>query len=82
MPSQHSPDKEPLSLQVPRTTVMRLRRIARRRNVSMAQIVNEILAAKTSTTELTAKDYDAIAHATKQAEETGRRIATQYPDTA
>jgi predicted DNA-binding ribbon-helix-helix protein len=61
---------------------MRLRRIARRRNVSMAQIVNEILAAKTSTTELTAKDYAAIAHATKQAEETGRRIATQYPDTA
>jgi hypothetical protein len=50
--------------------------------VPVAQVVNEILAAQTSTTELTAKDYAAIAHATKQAEETGRRIATQHSDTA
>lgn len=81
MPSQHSPDKEPLSLQVPRTTMMRLRRIARRRGVPLAQVVNEILAAQTATTELKAQDYAAIARATKQAEETGRRIATQYTDT-
>jgi len=60
---------------------MRLRRIARRRGVSLAQVVNEILSAQTSTIQLSSKEYAAIAHATKQAEETGRRIATQYTDT-
>lgn len=81
MPSQHAPDKEPLALQVPRTTVMRIKRIARKRGCPVSHIVNEILAKHTHHVELTAADYEAIAKATRIAEQTGKRVATHYPDT-
>jgi hypothetical protein len=74
--NQHSPDKEPLSLQIPRVTKTRLVREAQRRGIKVSQLVVEILATQTATWPLTSNDYEAIRKATEQAEKTNRRIAT------
>ena len=79
--NQHSPDKEPLSLQVPRTMKVRLAREAKRQGISIATLVIKILAAETATWPISAKDYAAIQKATKKAEQTKKRIATLLDDT-
>ena len=79
--NQHSPDKEPFSLSLPRTIKVRLVRMARERGVSLSEIVIEILAAKTANIPITVKDDEAILTATKKAEDTGKRLATILDDT-
>jgi len=81
MSNKHAPDKEPLSLQIPRTVKVRLEREARRRGIKVSELVTRILAAETSNIPISAKDYAAIQHATEQAEKTGRRLATKLDDT-
>jgi hypothetical protein len=78
--NQHSPDKEPLSLQVPRTTKVRLVRAAQRRGVPLSELIIEILAAKTASWPITSKDYEAIQKATEKAEQTKKRLATILDD--
>lgn len=78
--NMHSPDREPLSLQVPRTLKVRLMRAAQRRGISVSELVTEILASKTANLPITAKDYEAIRIATEKAEKTGRRLATILND--
>ena len=79
--NQHSPDKEPLSLSLPRPTKVRLVRIAQKAGISLSEIVVEILAAKTANLPISIKDYEAILAATKKATETGKRLATILNDT-
>jgi hypothetical protein len=74
--NQHSPDKEPLSLQVPRTTKVRLTRAAKKQGISVSELVVKILAAETASWPITSNDYEAIRIATQKAEETGKRLAT------
>jgi Trm5-related predicted tRNA methylase len=80
--NQHSPDKEPLSLQIPRTTKTRLVREAQRRGIKVSELVVEILAAKTANWSISSKDYEAIRKATAIAEKTKRRLATVLDDPA
>ena len=80
--NQHSPDKEPLSLQVPRQTKVRLVREAQRKGVKVSELVVEILAAKTANWSISSKDYEAIRSATEKAEKTKRRLATVLDDPA
>lgn len=82
MPSQHSPDKEPLSLQIPRTLMGRLRKAAKKSGVKVPAYVAAVLAQQTLDVVLTSHDYEAIAKATKEAEQTGRRCATRFDDPA
>lgn len=81
MPAKHSPDKEPLSLQIPRPIMGRLKRAARKAGKKLPTFVIAILHEKTADTVLTSKDYAAIAEATARAERTGRRCATIFDDT-
>jgi hypothetical protein len=74
--NQHSPDKEPLSLQVPRTIKVRLDREAARKGMTVSELVIRILAAETATWPISAKDYEAIRKATEAAQKTGKRLAT------
>lgn len=78
--NQHSPDKEPLSLQIPRPTKVRLSREAQRRGIAMSELVIKILASETANWPITAKDYDAIKIATEKAQATGKRLATVLDD--
>jgi len=78
--NQHSPDKEPLSLQIPRTTRVRLSRAAQKRGMSLSEFVLRILASETANWTITSKDYEAIRKATQKAEETGKRLSTQLDD--
>ena len=78
--NQHSPDKEPFSLSLPRPIKVRLVRMARSRGVSLSEMVIEILAAKTANIPISVKDYEAILAATKKAESTGKRLATILDD--
>lgn len=78
MPSQHSPDKEPLSLQVPRTLMGRLKREAKASHTKFPDYVIGYLSQKTNHIVLTSDDYEDIAKATKEAEKSGRRLATKF----
>jgi hypothetical protein len=80
MPDKHSPDKEPLSLQIPRTLRGRLIRAARKAGKTYPQYVTEQLTNATNDVTLSSADYQAIAEATAQAERTGKRLATKFPD--
>ena len=82
MPNAHSPDKEPLSMQIPRTLMGRLKLKARRMGMSVPNYVTTILTHETKEITLTSNDYEAIARATRQAERTGRRCATRFDDPA
>lgn len=79
--NQHSPDKEPFSLSIPRTIKVRLVRMAKARGVSLSELVIEILAAKTANIPISVKDYEAILTATKKAAASGQRLATILDDT-
>jgi hypothetical protein len=78
--NQHSPDKEPLSLQVPRATKVRLTREAARKGMSVSELVVRILAAETANWSISSKDYEAIKRATAEAEKTKKRLATKLDD--
>lgn len=80
--NQHSPDKEPLSLQIPRTLKVRLAKEARRQGLKLSELVVRILAAETANIPLSSQDYEAIRIATEKAEKTGRRLATVIDDAA
>lgn len=82
MPNAHSPDKEPLSMQVPRTLLGRLKIKARKMGMSVPNYVVTILTHETKDIALSSKDYEAIARATRQAERTGRRCATRFDSPA
>lgn len=82
MPSQHSPDKEPFSLQIPRTLLRRIQRQAKALGMTVPGFIIAVLTEKTAHITLTSKDYAAITEATKKAEETGRRCATRFDDPA
>jgi hypothetical protein len=56
--------------------------MAHARGISMAQLVTEILSKETAMVQISARDYEAIAKATKEAEQTGKRIATKLDDPA
>lgn len=78
--NQHSPDKEPLSLQIPRTLKVRLYRMAQRQRIRVSELVVKILLAETAHIPISSGDYEAIAKATKKAEDTGKRLATVLDD--
>ena len=78
--SRHSPDKEPLSLMIPRTMRARLERAARKSGKKLSTFVVELLASITANWTITAKDYEAIARATKIAERQKKRVATVFDD--
>jgi hypothetical protein len=78
MPNAHSPDKEPLSLQIPRTLMGRLKLKARKLDMTLPHYIITILTNETHDITLTSKDYEAIARATREAERTGRRCATRF----
>ena len=78
MPNAHSPDKEPLSMQIPRTLLGRLKIKARKMGMSVPNYVVTILTHETKDIALSSNDYEAIARATRQAERTGRRCATRF----
>ena len=80
--NQHSPDKEPLSLQIPRTLKVRLSKEAKHQGLKVSELVVRILAAETADIPLTSRDYEAIRIATEKAEKTGRRLATVIDDAA
>ena len=82
MPNAHSPDKEPLSMQIPRTLLGRLKIKARKMGMSVPNYVTTILTHETKDIALSSKDYEAIARATRQAERTGRRCATRFDSPA
>jgi hypothetical protein len=60
---------------------VRLTREAQRRGIPVSEVVVEILTLKTINIGISAKDYEAIAAATKKAEQTGRQLATILDDT-
>lgn len=78
--NQHSPDKEPLSLQIPRTLKVRLYRMAQKQRIKVSELVVKILLAETAQMPISSSDYEAIAKATKRSEETGKRLATILDD--
>jgi hypothetical protein len=80
MPGQHSPDKEPLSLQIPRALMGRLRIKARMLGMKLPGFVVAVLTEKTHDITLSSRDCQLIADATKQAEKTGKRCATPFDD--
>lgn len=78
MPNAHSPDKEPLSLQIPRPLMGRLKLKARQMDMTLPNYIIAILTNETHDITLSSKDYEAIARATAEAERTGRRCATRF----
>jgi predicted DNA binding CopG/RHH family protein len=82
MPNVHAPDKEPLSLQIPRTLMGRLKSKAKVLGMTFPHYIIMILTNETHNTTLTSQDYEAIARATKEAERSGRRSATRFNDPA
>jgi len=79
MPNQHRPDREPIGIMLPRTTMVRLRKYARRQALPTSVAAVNILTAAVQDEPLNSQDYDAIAQATKKAEETGQRSSTKPP---
>jgi len=78
--NRHAPDKEPISLMIPRRLKVRLVREARQKGIPLAEHVTKILAAEVADFPLSSKDYEAIRIATEKAEKTKRRIATIIDD--
>lgn len=81
MPNHHAPDKEPLSLQIPRTLMGRLKRGAKSANMALTEYVTSILNNGVKNVTLKPEDYEAIAAATREAEKTGKRCATKFIST-
>jgi hypothetical protein len=82
MANVHAPDKEPMTIRIPRTLRVRLVREAQRLNKTLSEFVTEILIIKASTLSLSSQDYEAIRIATERAEKEGREIATVLENTA
>lgn len=76
MPNIHKPDREPIGIMLPRTTMVRLRKHAHSHALSVQATATNIITAAVQDEVLTSDDYANIAHATKQAERTKRRTST------
>jgi len=81
MPNQHRPDYESINVELPRSIKVRLMREAQRASMSMSQFIIRLLNLATESIAISARDYEAIAKATKEAERTGRRISTKLDNT-
>ncbi len=79
MPNQHSPEKEPLALQIPRELMGKLKRRARDTKSSLPELVIYFLDQAAAHVVLTPEDHAAIARATQKAEDSGKRCATAFP---
>lgn len=77
MPNAHSPDKETLSCHMPRTLMVRLKKLAKLRRCTLPQLLIGIFTNETQDIVLTPRDYEAIAKATRLARETRKRRATR-----
>lgn len=82
MPNYHSPDKEPLSVQIPRSLMGKLKRQAKQMGVKLPTLITQLLTNATLNVTLSSEDYQAITDATRKAEQTGKRCATQFNDPA
>ena len=78
MPNIHKADREPLSFQIPRHLMLRLKKCAKKRGQSLTQFATEALYSTVENVSLTADDYRRIAEATELAQSTGRRHATDF----
>jgi hypothetical protein len=78
MPNVHKPDREPISIQIPRHLMLRIKKAAHVRGETVTDFVGQILYARVQYVALTSEDYRRIADATERAEKTGKRVATKF----
>lgn len=67
MPNQPAPDKDVLSVRIPRTLKRRLEKQAERKEMTLSQFVEWLLNEAVKNTELTPDDYNQIAEETARA---------------
>ncbi len=67
MPNQPAPDKTQLCIRLPRALKARLLKLAKKRGVSLTELVEFLLHKQTKTVELTPDDYRKIARETERA---------------
>ena len=66
-----------MSLQIPRPLMVRLKKEAARRGISVTELVTELLSAATANIDLSVDELRAIYESAKEAQKTGRRVATR-----
>lgn len=67
MPNQRHPDKETLSVYLPRTLMARLRNLARARKTTVTSVVEDLIYTATKDVSLSPEDYELIAQETRKA---------------
>jgi uncharacterized protein (DUF1778 family) len=77
VPGVHSPDREPIGVQVPRDLVVKLKKAARLQGASVTNFVERMIREKCGNVPLDGRDRKLISEATAKARITGRRIATK-----
>jgi uncharacterized protein (DUF1778 family) len=78
MPNIHKADREPLSIQIPRHLMLRIKKAAHMNGKSVTDFVSGALYTKVEQVGLTGDDYRRIADATELAEKTRKRVATKF----
>ena len=77
MPGKHRADLEMISVLIPRRLKVRLQRTSERLDMSMSQLITQVLTSSVAGEELTAVDMAAILAATLEAEATKKHVATK-----
>lgn len=67
MPNMPAPDKHLVGIRMPRTLHHRLQKLAQQRQITLKELIIEILTRETLNTPLTAEDYKQIAQETRNA---------------
>ena len=79
MPNAHSPEKESLSLFIPRSLATKLRKHAAARGQTLTAYILDLFHHATRDTVLSPEENQIVADATCRAQEKRRRLATPHP---
>jgi hypothetical protein len=77
MPGVHSPEREPISAQIDRVLVVKLKKAALLRGTSYSKLIERMIREKYCNVPLDGQDYELIEQAIHKAKTTGRRISTK-----
>lgn len=73
MPNQPDPDKATMSVRIPRSLYMQLKKFAEMTNRTISEVILDLVGSKVNNVPLTSKDYEQIARDVKRAEERLRK---------
>lgn len=80
MPNVHAPEKESVSLYLPRTLLAKLKRAAQQRHQTLTEYLTQLFTDATANILLSPSDLQAITHATRLAQAKRARHSTRLAD--